>query len=425
MSVPRVLVLFCLLGVTPALAQTGLEPSGKSPRPPPRRVVLPVAVSVFLRDWSTNSLLASEQPVANVLALGMANGGTTLHGLGLGLAGNWYEEETWGVLVAGFSNNVSGETGGLQVAGFANLVEGWFAGLQVTPGTNVAQAGMRGLQVSGVGNGAGHLHGAQVTAAAMNFAGGDVRGAQLVALGANDAKDLIGVQLAGLGNASRSLSGVQVALFGNSVSREMRGLQLALVNVGGDVSGAQVGLINIADTVRGTQLGLLNVSKAMKGLPLGLLSFEEGGPFHLETWASDIQLLNVGVKFGGRHTYTTLFAGLGPDDRLQRYSLGIGLGGRILLGTRFWVELDMAGSVVRRVGQPLLGGANVLAQGRLMLGFSVFKRLAVFAGPTYNAYFAWSDEDRLTLTTLPVREHQLDAELTLQRWPGMQFGLRL
>ena len=150
-----------------------------------------------------------------------------------------------------------------------------------------------------------------------------------------------------------------------------------------------------------------------------------GAPFHLETWASDIQLFNVGVKFGGKSTYTTLLAGIGPDERLQRYSLGLGLGGRMSMGQRFWLELDLAGSVVRLRGQPLLGGANVLGQGRLMFGLQLFKCLAVFAGPTYNAYFSWSDEDRHAPTLLPVRLYQVDSDITLQHWPGVQLGLRI
>lgn len=424
MSVSRVLVLLCVLLSAPAvLARAGSvsKPAAK----PERRVVLPLAISLFPSVLSTNAWLASKRPVTNVLSLGVVNGGSALYGLGVALAGNSYDEETRGVMLAGVTNTVLGDGAGLQVAGLVNTTEGRFAGLQVTPGTNVAEDGMRGLQVAGFGNGTEHLAGLQASLVGMNLAGGDVWGVQLSGLGANDADAVLGVQLAGIGNSSRTLTGVQVAVFGNAAFVEMTGLQVSLLNFGGDVTGAQVGLVNVADTVRGTQLGLLNFSRTMKGVPLGLASFEEGAPFHLETWASDIQLLNVGVKFGGKSTYTTLMAGVGPDERLQRYSLGMGLGGRVTLGQRFWVELDVTGGVVRLRGQPLLGGANVLGQGRLMLGLQLFKHLALFAGPTYNTYFSWSEEDRHAPTTLPVRVYQVDPDITLQHWPGMQLGLRI
>lgn len=426
MRVPRVLVVLCFfLGAPAVLAQT--EPVRPLPSPEQRtvatapagtplpaagstqRVVLPVAISLFSRDVSTNMFVAPERPVTNLLAVGLVNGGTALYGLGLALAGNAYDEETRGVMLAGWSNTVSSDAAGLQVSGLVNTSEGRFAGVQVTAGANTAQRGLWGLQVAGLGNGTENLRGLQATLLGMNFAAGNVRGVQLSGLGSNDADDVFGLQFAGIVNSSRTLSGVQVGL----------------VNVSGDVAGAQVGLINIGSTVRGTQLGLLNFATRMKGVPLGLASFEEGAPFHLETWASDIQLLNVGVKFGGKSTYTTLLAGMGPDARLQRYSLGLGFGGHLSLGRYFWMEMDMAGSVVRQKGEPLLNGANALAQGRLMLGLQLFEHLALFAGPTYNAYFSWSDEDRQAPTTLPVRQLQVNSDITLQHWPGMQFGLRI
>lgn len=426
MRVARVLVVLCFFFGAPAvLAQTepvrppaspekpavATAPTGAPPPAtgPAQRVVLPLAISLFSRDVSTNTFVAPELPVTNLLAVGLVNGGTALYGLGLALAGNSYDEETRGVMLAGWTNNMSSDAAGLQVAGVVNTVEGRFAGLQVTPGNNTAQLGLWGLQVAGLGNGTNELHGLQATLVGMNFTAGTVRGVQLSGLGSNEAEDVYGLQVAGIVNSSQTLSGVQVGL----------------VNVSGDVAGAQVGLINIGSTVRGTQLGLLNFAQRMKGVPLGLASFEEGAPFHLETWASDIQLLNVGVKFGGKSTYTTLLAGMGPDARLQRYSLGLGFGGHLSLGRYFWMEMDMSGSVVRHRGEPLLNGANALAQGRLMLGLQLFEHFALFAGPTYNAYFSWSDEDRQAPTTLPVRQLQLDPDITLQHWPGLQFGLRI
>ncbi|XXF75312.1 hypothetical protein P2318_19815 [Myxococcaceae bacterium GXIMD 01537] len=413
------IVLCFLLGGT-ALA----APPAKAPVPP-QRVLLPLAISILDSDLSTNTWLASKRPVTNFVALGLVNGGAELYGLGVALGGNSYEEETRGVLLAGVANTVFADAAGLQVAGLVNTAEGRFSGLQLTPGTNVAQSGMWGLQVSGFGNATDHLSGIQAALLGMNFSDEDVRGAQLSGLGANDAEDVFGLQISGIGNSTRTLAGVQVALFGNAAFAGMTGLQVSLLNLGGDVKGAQVGLINIADTVRGTQLGLLNFSNAMKGFPLGLVSFEEGAPFHVETWASDIQLINVAVKFGGKSTYTTVLAGVGPDDRLQRYTLGLGLGGHVRLSRLFWLDLDVTGSVVRQRGQALLDGANVLAQGRLMFGFQLFEHLALFAGPTYNTYFSWSDEDRQAPTTQPVRVYQVDPDITLQHWPGLQVGLRI
>jgi len=86
--------------------------------------------------------------------------------------------------------------------------------------------------------------------------------------------------------------------------------------------------------------------------------------------------------------------------------------------------VDAAGSSVHSVKQPFRG-QNLLAQTRAMVGIQVARHFAVFAGPTYNAFFAFSPEDAFKVTTLPVRQHQFDAENSVQYWPGVQLGVRL
>jgi hypothetical protein len=345
--------------------------------------------------------------------------------MALSLVGNWYTEEARGVLLSTGINVVGGDTSGLLLAPGVNVVRGRFEGLQaagvnvasgevrvgqVALGVNVAGSALWGVQLAGGGNVTGGSLGGIQGAGGFNVTGGDFDGVQ----GA-----------AGFNVARGAVRGAQWAM-GLNHAGSVTGVQVALLNVGGDVTGAQVGLINVAKVVTGVQLGLVNVSEEVRGVPLGLLSFEKKGQFHVEAWASDIQLTNLAVKFGGKYVYTTLLAGLGPDDRLQRYSLGLGLGVHLPLGERFWLDGDVAGSMVRRVSDPFASSANVLTQGRLMLGFNLFERLAVFAGPTYNAFFAWRDEDRFTLSTLPVRQERLGmSTTTVQYWPGVQLGVRI
>ncbi|MBN1204219.1 MAG: caspase family protein, partial [Myxococcaceae bacterium] len=228
---------------------------------------------------------------------------------------------------------------------------------------------------------------------------------------------------AGVNWVGGAMSGMQASA-GLNRAASVTGLQLALLNVSGDVTGAQVGLINIGKVVRGAQVGLINVAEEVRGVPLGLLTFEEKGQLHLELWSSDIQLTNVAVKFGGRYVYTALLAGIGPDDRLDRYSVGLGVGVHVPLGSRLWLDMDVAGSKVHPTKHPFLG-ENLLAQTRAMLGFQVTQRFGVFAGPTYNAYFTFTSEALRKVTTLPVRQRSLDTNAAVQYWPGMQAGLRI
>ncbi|MCE9668733.1 peptidase [Myxococcus stipitatus] len=149
------------------------------------------------------------------------------------------------------------------------------------------------------------------------------------------------------------------------------------------------------------------------------------GNVHMELWASDIQLANLAVKVGGGPFYLTLLAGLEPGSRNEaRFSFGLGLGGHIVVSHRFWVDLDVTGGAVQPVQKPLEGdGGNVLGQARVMLGFQVLPRLAVFAGPTYNLWFVWGQPDFASVTRMSVSESRPKEDQRLQHWPGLQVGL--
>jgi hypothetical protein len=149
------------------------------------------------------------------------------------------------------------------------------------------------------------------------------------------------------------------------------------------------------------------------------------GKVHVELWASDIQYANLAVKFGGGPFYLTLLSGFEPG-RDARFSFGAGLGGHLTLGHRFWLDGDVTGGAVQPVQKPLEGdGGNVLGQARLMLGFQVLPRLAVFAGPTYNAWFVWGQPDFESVSRLSVSESQPKPDQRLQHWPGFQVGLHI
>jgi hypothetical protein len=388
------------------------------------RKLVPFNVGL-LPGVSVNAATAGGGPVENRAAVGVMNDGTALAGgLAVALVSNVYEEEVRGVALAVGLNTAGGSVRGAQLATALNVTSEDLDGLQMTAGVNVAGGNVRmGQFAAGLNVAGGGVSGAQMSAG-LNVAGGSVQGVQATA-GVNVARGSFrGIQgSAGVNWVGGAMSGVQ-ATAGFNRAESVTGLQLALLNVSGDVTGAQVGLINVGKVVSGAQVGLINVAEEVRGVPLGLLTFEEKGQLHLELWSSDIQLTNLAVKFGGKYVYTTLLAGMGPDDRLQRFSFGLGLGIHIPLGTRFWLDMDVAGSGVHAMKDPWRGN-NLLAQGRVMVGFEVAQRFAVFAGPTYNAYFLIDTAERAKVTTMPVRQHLFGADNAMQYWPGVQLGVRL
>ncbi|HEX5745163.1 MAG TPA: caspase family protein [Archangium sp.] len=372
---------------------------------------VPVSLSL-IPQLSTNGLRApSIGRVENQLALGVVNGGRAVRvrGAALSLVANWYEEEAHGLLLSTGFNAVKGDASGLMASPAANVVLGQVEALQLAVGANVAAGSVWGVQVAAGGNVTGGSFGGIQGAAGLNVTRGDFAGLQ----------GAVGGNVTG-----GAVKGVQWAVGFNRAS-DVTGVQAALLNVGGDVTGVQLGLINVGRVVTGVQLGLVNVSEEVKGVPVGLLSFEKKGQFHVELYGSDIQLTNLAVKFGGKYLYTALLGGIGPDDRLERFSLGMGLGLHLPLGERMWLDGDVAGSTVLRVRDPFGGSANVLGQGRVMLGVQLFERFAFFGGPTYNVYFAGSEGDRYKLTTLPSREEWLSESTTVRYWPGVQLGIRM
>ncbi|CAM4324582.1 caspase family protein [Corallococcus soli] len=394
---------------------------------PEGRVRLPVNVSL-IPAVSTNQLRAGDAQVENLFALGVINGGTALGGgLALSFLGNVYDAEVEGEALSLGFNVAGGEVHGAQLSLVTNVARSGVAGLQATLGLNLSNGDVDGVGQLSLGS---------------NIARGGMQGIQAT-LGLNVAtQDVTGMQLSlGVNHANGRLDGVQFTLGANSVAGDMKGLQgalafnrahsvtgmqLGLINVGGDVTGMQLGLINVAGAVRGMQLGLVNVSREVSGVPLGLLTFEKKGQLHLEVFGSDLQLTNVALKFGGKHLYTTLIAGIGPDDRFQRFSLGLGLGGHIPLGSRFWVDVDAAGSNVLSTKDPFAAdSSSLLTQVRAMVGFQVMSRFAVFGGPTYNAWFTWGEPGFAKLSTLPVRSHEITATRRVQHWPGFQLGVRI
>ncbi|MFP2926090.1 LA_2272 family surface repeat-containing protein, partial [Pyxidicoccus sp. 3LG] len=193
--------------------------------------------------------------------------------------------------------------------------------------------------------------------------------------------------------------------------------------------GAQVGLVNVAGSMDGAQVGLVNVAGSSEGESVGLLSFVGNGQAHLLAWSSDVSLTNVGVKLGSRHFYTLLTAGftppLGGDSR--RYTIGAGFGGHIPLD-RFYVDVDVVGSSLhRREWFDEDDSQHVLGQLRVMAGWQVARRFAIFGGVSANTLVTWDDSDHWDeLGIGPEWRQTADRGRTVVRtWPGLLAGVQL
>jgi hypothetical protein len=239
----------------------------------------------------------------------------------------------------------------VQVDGVANLVGQDFAGLQLSFGLNLVGGEGYGLQLG-----------------ALDLVRGRFHGVQLAALASVTHEDLTGLQLS----------------LGVSSASALSGIQIGLINIGGDVVGAQLGVINIARSVRGAQLGFINIARSVEGAAIGLLSFIQNGTHALEVYGNDLMPLNLGTKLGSQRAYGILGAGIDPFRDSVRWSMAAGLGVHFPV-RMFYLDLDaLVHSMQPDIRVWDASYFHVYSELRLLFGWQALPRLAVFLGPTVH-----------------------------------------
>lgn len=267
-----------------------------------------------------------------------------------------------GAQVAGINNHVRGSFTGFQVGGIYNMVDDTMAGIQVGGIFNIIHKDIHGVQIGGIFNLAEEdMDGFQI-AGLFNQAGGKVKWVQAAGLfnkavsdvgggqagglynrsgGAvggfqaagltNFAKDSVGgFQAAGLINtAGGSVGGFQAAGLVNRAKGDVGGFQAAgLANVAkGSVSGVQAsGIFNKAKNVKGMQIGLINVCDTLDGYALGLINWSKNGYKALGIGSNDVDHIRLELRSGRKKFYNFLSLGLRltPDQRAWSYGGGIG-----------------------------------------------------------------------------------------------------
>ncbi|WP_437751332.1 LA_2272 family surface repeat-containing protein [Sorangium sp. So ce1389] len=307
---------------------------------------------------------------------------------------------------------------GAQLSGAGNLVLGPARGAQLTGGLNLAMS-LRGAQLGpinvvtgpvdgvqgGVLNVAGPVDGVQ--GGAVNIAAGSVAGSQL-----------------GLANVAVGEStDVQVGLLNAAVSKSAD-VQIGLANLAaGESTGTQLGLVNVVPgKVRGVQIGLVNYADESP-FSLGILNIVRNGRLDVDVWGLESGIVMAGLKHGSDHFHNIYGVGvrLFGDRPLVTYALG--LGGRISVGERAFVDLDALGYTLHDPSSSFEPAA-VLTQARALLGLRLAPEFAIFGGPSYNVAFGDTAEDaRLSpYGSIPLRLDDSDAQ---RAWPGVVLGVEV
>jgi hypothetical protein len=317
----------------------------------------------------------------------------------LGVGGTGLE----GLSLAGAVTVERGDVSGGQVSGVTNIASGDLDGIQITGGLNLAGA-VEGAQVSGIFNLALGVDGAQL-GSGVNLARGDVAGWQLAGIanlahamdgaqlagGVNLAQGAVeGAQAAGVANLAGDLDGVQLSA-GFNLAEHINGMQISVVNIGGDVNGGQIGIVNVARDVEGLQLGIVNVAREVDGVSLGMVPYSERGRTQAVLWYGTSTPFNLGIRFHTGALYVMPTFGYDPRGSAVilepidgDYAPGLSLGYRLNIDRAF-ADLDV--NYTNRSDGADYDEHDVELRYRLLAGFQLVRNFGVFAGGGARHHF--------------------------------------
>jgi hypothetical protein len=239
------------------------------------RLIAEECYPLQLGVWSSAQIIPKEKAVCGLrfnplyvdnermqgLDIGVVNGADSLQGIEVGVL-NWAprsrEKKSWGLQIGLLGNDGSKDL-------FAKMPDAAFTGVQIAGILNFSD--ISGIQIALL-NSAHSVNGVQIGLWLFppipgNFAEDEVKGVQLSLTG-NLTDLLYGVQV-GLINGGGDIYGFQAGALNfafGSKTKEQAGL----------LQGFQAGGFNYAKEVKGVQIGLLNICKRLQGVQIGVLN---------------------------------------------------------------------------------------------------------------------------------------------------------
>lgn len=248
-----------------------------------------------------------------------------------------------GIEIAGLFNITKNNAQFLQLAGLGNLVGGSVYGFQAGGLVNSVLDSLRGFQAAGI----------------VNDVRSNAEGFQAAGIFNHVRKDLNGIQVGGIGNlVSGNTRGVEIAGIGNVALKEMKGVQIG-------------GIFNYAKNMKGLQIGLINVADTSSGFSVGLINWVNKGYHKLSLSSTDVFESQLAIKTGNSKFYTMLIGSANFTQDRRIYSAGYGFGHDRTFSKRLSasVELSTQGLYLGIWDYP-----NILNKGQINFQFKLIKR---------------------------------------------------
>ncbi|WP_316788042.1 LA_2272 family surface repeat-containing protein [Pedobacter frigoris] len=299
-----------------------------------------------------------------------------------------------GVEIAGLFNITKGNVIKLQIAGGFNGVGGSVEGVQVAGLLNDVRTGVKGVQVAGV----------------LNHVKEDAEGVQIAGITNITFKGFRGTQIAGVANISpEKTKGTQIAGVFNYTAKEIDGAQIA-------------GIFNYAKQMKGLQIGLVNISDYNDGYSIGLVNYVHHGYHKISISTNETVNANVALKTGNAKLYNIIFAGKNYGDSARILTAGLGFGHDFIFNNKLSVAAELTGQYL------YLGNwdhTNFMNKFQANLQYQVFKGITLFAGPAYSTYSGTEGtaEKGYQQRVAPQRAHKIS--LGTKGWMGWNAGITL
>jgi len=324
--------------------------------------------------------------------------GQVVHNFSLNVFGG-YTAGVNGMEIGGLFNINKKDVRYLQAAGLFNIVGGSVTGLQVGGLQNTSLQHVKGFQAAGINNYVkGNINGVQIGGVA-NISGGSLNGFQTAGVFNYQNKNSNGVQVAGVGNMG-----------------------------GGEVSGLQIaGLFNYAKKLKGVQIAVINVADTSDGYSIGLINVILKGYHKLSLYSTEVTNANAAFKTGSRSFYSILQAGANAGQEGEKvYTFGYGLGSEMRIAK--WLSLNPElGSQYVYLGT--WDYLNLLNKLHLQVNIKFGKRFAIFAGPSFTAYYSEQPApvDGYKYELVPPSYHtfSLGSNDKLRGWFGWNAGINI
>lgn len=221
-----------------------------------------------------------------------------------------------------------------------------------------------------------------------------------------------------------SVHGIQWSFLLNR-THHLSGMQRGALNIAtGDTKGAQIGFINMANTfMKGAQFGFVNTAREKSNaVQFGFINYMPDGILAISAWTSDTSLYNIGVKLGGRHTFSKFTLGTRAYSKENWISLGWGFGAHFESSRLpLWIEFDTTINALFG-DRNHLDALDLLAKTKLSLGIRLYNTLSIFAGPLLNTLVS---EQRKTVAVLPPWESGTFGNTNWEVSPGFWAGFQI